>query len=585
VESSGMRHVLTSLRPTAFEDIVAVLSLYRPGPMQFIDNYVARKHGEEEIKYIHPSLEPILEETYGIIVYQEQIIRILTDIAGYSSSDADLMRRAVGKKKEKEIRKHREIFIQGCIEFGGIESSEAEEIFAAIEFFANYGFNKAHAASYAVLTCQTAYLKAKYPVEYLAAMLSVERNNSEKIAFYVAESRRLGIEVLSPNINCSRLDFTIENVDTASCVSIPFSVKNDVKKQSLSIRFGLGAIKNVGEGPVQTVLEARDAGGHFRDLDDFCERVDLRQLNRRVLESLIKAGAMDVFGRREQLLEVIDRMMEKSAEEHAQTSQLNMFSMDAFLASEANIALNGSLPDVEEIPTKQLLLWEKELIGLYVSDHPLQHVSDALSEAVTASCGEIGEERSGQKIVIGGIVTSVRTILTRREKQMAFVQIEDLQGSIEVVVFPKLYEDTQELWEEDKILVVTGTVDCKNGSPKVLADSVQDHLILTRAITEEDEQAHQEPDDKPSFIPPREQVQLLQILVNRTGNEAHDMQCLQRVHDLLLQYPGDGLHVVAIVGNGKKVNLRFPGATTRNCPELKDAIEQVLGTGSVQIIE
>jgi len=559
VESSGMRHVLTSLRPTTFEDIVAVLSLYRPGPMQFIDTYVARKHGVEPVEYIHPALEPILKETYGIIVYQEQIIRILTDIAGYSSSEADLMRRAVGKKKEQELLKHREIFVEGCVKHSGLPKEKAEEIFAAIEFFANYGFNKAHAASYAVLTCQTAFLKARYPVEYMAAMLSVERHNTDKVAFYVAESKRLGIPVLPPHINYSDSDFTIER--TAD--------------KSLAIRFGLGAIKNVGEGPIQLIIDARRQNGPFKDLDDFSERIDLRQLNRRVLESLIKAGAMDAFGRREQLLEIIDRMIEKSVQKHSNTRQYSMFDMDAFVQSEANLALSKSLPQVDAIPQKQLLLWEKELIGLYVSDHPLQHASTALAHAVTAYCSEITEDLVGQKVTVGGIITSVRTILTRTEKLMAFVQLEDLQGSIEIVVFPKLYEETRELWQADKIVVVTGSIDCKDGSPKVLADSVADHVVISKVVTEEGVLS----------VSPRQPVRQarMHILIDRSDDVDQDLQRIGHIQKIIEQYVGDDPYVVTVVGNGKRVHLKFPCATTRICSELQQSLQQVLGKGSIRV--
>jgi len=558
VESSGMRHVLTSLRPTAFEDIVAVLSLYRPGPMQFIDTYVARKHGEEPVEYIHPALEPILKETYGIIVYQEQIIRILTDIAGYSSSEADLMRRAVGKKKEKELLKQRESFVKGCMKHSGLPKEKAEEIFSAIEFFANYGFNKAHAASYAVLTCQTAYLKAKYPVEYMAAMLSVERHNTDKVAFYVAESKRLGIPVLPPHVNNSDSDFTIERAD-----------------ESLAIRFGLGAIKNVGEGPIQLVIDARRQSGPFKDLDDFCERTDLRQLNRRVLESLVKAGAMDVFGKREQLLEVIDRMIEKSTQKHSNTQQYTMFYMDAFVQSEANLSLGKSLPQVEPIPQKQLLLWEKELIGLYVSDHPLQHVSTALAQTVTAYCSEITEEQVGQKVTVGGIITSVRTTLTRTEKLMAFVQLEDLQGSIEIVVFPRLYENTRDLWQEDKIVVVTGTIDCKDGNPKILADSVADHVVVSKVVAEE------EPPPISSRQPAKRSQ--MRILINRSDNVHEDFQRIERIQEVISRYAGDDPYMLTILGDGKRIHLKFPGGTTRVCAELQNDLQNVLGAGSIRI--
>ncbi len=286
---------------------------------------------------------------------------------------------------------------------------------------------------------------------------------------------------------------------------------------------------------------------------------------------------MDALGRREQLLEVIDRMLEKSAEKHVNTQQYSMFAMDAFLESEAKFSLCDSLPDVKEIPQKQLLLWEKELIGLYVSGHPLQHASAALARAVTAYCSEIGEERAGQRVTIGGIVTSVRTILTRTERQMAFVQMEDLQGTIEVIVFPRLFEETHDKWQEDKILIVSGNVDCKNGVPKILADSVQDRLI-TGSAAADNERDHVAPTR--SFSQKQTQMQ---ILMDRTGDEVRDVQCLQHIQQLLKQFPGEDPYTLAIIGEGKQVRLCFPDAKTRVCPELQQAIEEVLGAGSVQI--
>jgi DNA polymerase-3 subunit alpha len=387
----------------------------------------------------------------------------------------------------------------------------------------------------------------------------------------------LSIEVLSPDIGHSGMDFTIEASTTLGRAASEENGKSTPVDRPSAIRFGLGAIKNVGEGPVQTILETRAHGGPFKSLDDFCERVDLRQLNRRVLESLIKAGAMDALGRREQLLEVIDRMLEKSAEKHVNTEQYSMFAMDAFLESEANFSLCGSLPDVEEIPQKQLLLWEKELIGLYVSGHPLQHASTALAQAVTAYCGEIGEEGAGQRVTIGGIVTSVRTILTRAEKQMAFVQVEDLRGTIEVIVFPRLFEETHEKWQEDKILIIAGTIDCKNGTPKILADSVQDRLITGKAVGDNEEENVGPP---PTY---QQKQTRMQILMNRTGDAARDIQCLQDIQHLLKQFPGEDPYTIAIIGEGKQIGLCFPDAKTRVCPELQQAIQEVLGAGSVQI--
>ncbi|NLF00391.1 MAG: DNA polymerase III subunit alpha, partial [Anaerolineales bacterium] len=299
VEGQGMRRVLMKMQPTEFSHIMATISLFRPGPMEYIDDYIDRLHGEKPVEYRHPALEPILRETFGIIVYQEQIIRILTGIAGYTAGDADLVRRAVGKKKKEALAEHRASFVQGAKAHGGVSQEVAEGIFDDIEFFARYGFNKPHAVDYAVLTCQTAYLKVHYPVEYMTALLSVERNNTEKVGQLIAECRRMGIDVLPPSINESGFDFTIE----------------DLGRPNPAIRFGLGAVKNVGEGPIEAIMAVR-AKGPFRDLDDMCRRVDLRLVNRRALESLIKVGALEGFGARTQLLAAIDRMLGFSGDHH-----------------------------------------------------------------------------------------------------------------------------------------------------------------------------------------------------------------------------------------------------------------------------
>jgi DNA polymerase-3 subunit alpha len=548
VESAGMRRVLTSLRPSEFNDIVAVISLYRPGPMEYIDTYVDRKHGRQEVTYRHPKLEPILKDTYGIIVFQEQIIRLMTDLAGYSAADADLVRRAVGKKKKKELLKHRSSFVEGAVEHSGLPEAVAEQIFSDIEYFARYGFNKAHAASYAVLTCQTAYLKAKYPVEYMAAMLSVERNNTDKVAILIAECRRLGIEVLPPDVCRSGLDFIIEGGN---------------------IRFGLGAIKNVGEGPIAAILEARREGGAFQDIDDFCTRADLSQVNRRALESLIKAGAMDSLGRREQLLEIMDRMIQKSNMEHRISPQLDMFSLPAFANSGANIVLSTSLPDVPPIPSKQLLRWEKELVGLYVSAHPLQQVAANLEDTVTAFCGQIDESMVNQKVVVAGMVAWVRPHITKNDKPMAFVQLEDLQGNIEVVVFPSVYEGTRELWETDKILIVKGRVDVRGREPKIICESVRDYVVVSELPEEREEQ--------------RNGPRHLHITLNRSGDQERDIQRLGQVHDLLRQYKGEDRFSLYLADERKRVQLDFPNDTTGYCLELEQDLVQMLGAGAARV--
>ena len=561
VESAGMRRVLTDMQPTGFEDIVAVLALYRPGPMQFIPNYIARKHGREAVTYIHPKLEPILKETYGICVFQEQIIRTLTDLAGYSAADADLMRRAVGKKKEKELLKHRKTFIEGTAEHSGIETEKGEEIFDAIEYFARYGFNKSHAVSYAVITCQTAWLKAKHPVEYMAALLSVERNNTDKVGQFIAECRRMGIEILPPDANRSGLDFTIEGDG----------------EESRAIQYGLGAVKNVGEGPIEVILAARGQDGPFKDIEDFCRRVDLRQVNRRALECLIKVGALDAFGQRSQLLAIVDPMMALSQSIHQaqEVGQLSMFDDSSGFSQAMGSSL--PLPDVPEVPRKEMLAWEKELVGFYVSEHPLQQVAASLDGTVTASCGEIDEEMAGQKVVIAGVVPWVRPHITKKGNPMAFVQLEDLQGSIEVIVFPSIYEKTRELWQEDKILIIKGRVDTKGRGAKVICESVQDYLLIGRPV---DEEKHR---PGSPFGKTQGRPRYLHITIRRTGEQERDSERLGQVHSLLQSYEGDDRFSFYLVSDGRRVQLDFPNATTGYCPALKEALAEMLGAGAMRV--
>ena len=331
VESEGMRRMLRSMKPTQFEHIVAAISLYRPGPMQYIPDYVNRMHGREPIEYIHPSLEPILAETYGIIVYQEQIIQIAAQLAGYAPGDADMIRKAVSKKNDSEMKKHEIQFIEGAIA-NNISRQNAQAIYDQIIYFANYGFNKAHAADYAVITVQTAYLKAYYPVEYMAALLTVELDNQEKVTNFITESRKMGIAVLPPDINHSDLGFAIqEGVADAETRSFGRSSFDFSVPEGSAIRFGLGAVKNVGHGPVEEILKAREDGS-FTSLEDFCDRTDLRQVNKRALECLIKVGAFDQFEDREKVLAVLDRMMQLSgsaweAKDSGQISLFDMFDM------------------------------------------------------------------------------------------------------------------------------------------------------------------------------------------------------------------------------------------------------------------
>jgi len=567
VESAGMRRVLTTMRPTKFEHIVATVALYRPGPMEYIDPYIRRMHGEEEVTYKHALLKPILSETYGIIVYQEQIIRILTDLAGYTAGEADLLRRAVGKKKKEELVKHRDLFVQGCQQHSGIEEDVADAIYSDILFFANYGFNKAHAADYAVITCQTAYLKAHYPVEYMAALLTVEQHNTEKLGLLVAECRKMGIEVLPPDINASGLTFAIEG---------------------RNIRFGLAAIKNVGEGPLGTILAARDAGGAFRDIDDFCHRVDLRQVNKRVLECLIKVGVFDAFGSRAQLLAVMDRMISESAQQHRakEIGQISLFDLGMSFGESGSGTLLYPLPNAPETDRKEQLLWERELAGIYLSSHPLQKLTEmALNHNITGS-GELTEELAGQMVTFAGVVTGVREITTKAGKQMAFVQMEDLQGNVEVVVFPKLYKDTKSLWIPDKILLLKAKVDLRDQRANLLCESVQEKVTAAKiAEIPEDGEAQYE------FRPPEPVIRetspararrphTIHVTLEKCGDCGEDIRRLGEVYRLLEAFPGDDRFHIYIVDDRRRVKLEFPNTCTGYCPQLEQQLRGMLGTGT-----
>jgi len=635
VEGSGMRRVLMEMRPTRFEHIVAAISLFRPGPLEYIPTYIRRMHGQEKVEYKHPKLEPILAETYGITVYQEQIIRIASELAGYSPGDADQIRKAVGKKIREKIDEHRARFIHGAIQ-NGIEERVAASIYDDIEFFARYGFNKAHAADYAVITCQTAFLKAHYPIEYMTALLSVERNNTDKIGFLMAECRRMGIPVLKPSVNHSVLDFSIETCQGKSGDCIP------------AIRFGMGAIKNVGEGPVQVILEARGGDGPFRNLDDFCRRVDLRQVNRRALESLVKAGAFDEFGRRAQLLTILDRMLGLSSQAH-RAADLGQMTLFGAAGPTAEMSVLTPLPNVEEAPAKEKLTWEKELVGGYISEHPLARVMADLHDTVTVMCGQISEDMANQKVVVAGMVTYVRRLTTKKGDPMAFAGLEDLQGTTEIVLFPRVWQQTQSIWQPDKVVLVRGKVDATGKQPKIIADSATDQisvarpadavpaprpvmLVPPRHVAEPEPVWDIEPDipppdyewtvaseasvtsDERSAAGPRRGLvngqpaepvaptsdqptqqstaqtvndtrpRLLTITLVRSGNHERDMSLLSEAHRLLTSRGGRDRFKFRLTGGGNgAIEMEFPNHCTCFSPELVSDLEKMLGPGAVKV--
>jgi DNA polymerase-3 subunit alpha len=462
VEGAGMRRYLVQMKPRTLDNVIAMVALFRPGPMEYIPGYIRRMHGEEEVEYLHPALEPIFEETYGYPVYQEQLMFAVMNLAGYTAPEADDLRKAISKKQKDKLLKHREKFISGSTK-GGIQKETAREIFDAWEEFARYGFNKAHAADYGVLAVQTAYLKTHYPVEYMTAVLSVNQNDTSKVALYAADSRRMGIEVAPPDVNISAWDFSIED-------------KNDSKS---TVRFGLGAVKNVGHAPVDVILEARTAEGAFNDINDFAHRVDLRHVGKRALECLIRVGALDIFGSRPALLGSIDRLISFSAA-HFKAEEMGQIS---FFSSETGLQEEFNLPALNtEVSHREQLNWERELIGLYVSDHPLNPVMDVLTEMVTHFSGQLTEANAEDRVRLAGMITRFRTHQTRKGQSMAFATLEDLQGEVELVIFPRAWQQISNKIEIDKLIIAEGRIDPESSEPKLLVDTIKTDLKITSTV-------------------------------------------------------------------------------------------------------
>lgn len=459
VEGAGMRRYLVQMKPQTLDNVIAMVALFRPGPMESIPGYIRRMHGEEEVKYLHPALEPIFEETYGYPVYQEQLMFAVMNLAGYTAPEADDLRKAISKKQKDKLLKHREKFIDGATK-GGIAEETAQAIFDEWEEFARYGFNKAHAADYGVLAVQTAYLKTHYPNEYMTAVLSVNQNDTSKVALYAADSRRMGIEVAPPDVNISEWDFSIE----------------DLEEGKSTIRFGLGAVKNVGRAPVEVILAARAQEGPFQDINDFAHRVDLRQVGKRALECLVRVGALDQFGSRPSLLQSLDRLISFSCAHFraVEVGQMTLFGPDTGLQEEFSLPrLTG------EISHREQLNWERELIGLYVSDHPLNPVMDVLSDIVTHFSGQLNEANPSDRVCVAGMVTRYRTHQTRKGQSMAFATLEDLQGEIELVIFPRPWKLVSNQIEIDKLIVAEGRVDPESSEAKLLVDSIKTDLKIT----------------------------------------------------------------------------------------------------------
>ncbi len=449
-ESAGMKRYLKELQPTEFEDIIAMVALYRPGPMQFIDDFIARKHGKKKIKYPHSKMENSLKNTYGVLVYQEQVMQISKEVAGFSGGDADMLRKAIGKKNAQMMAQMKDKMIDGALETSGIDKKFMEKFWKQLEDFAAYCFNKSHAACYGLIAYQTAYLKSHYPSAFMAAIMTSDYDDTDRLSIEISECQRMGIEVLPPDINESYLEFAI------------------VKGEQEKIRFGMLAIKNVGSNAVDEILRLRREEGQFKTLQDFFSKINPRIINRKNVESLIKSGAFDKFGDREEILFNLENLMAFAvrSRKELENGQIDLFG-NQINSSTSTLRLDKMITPPN--PSQQLV-WERELLGIYLTQHPLDDYKHSLKKNTTA-INELKDDGSDKKITIGGMISDVRLITTRNGAKMGFIILEDLTGSIELVLFPKILKDSLSYWVKDKVVKVNGTVSSRNGELKFAVES------------------------------------------------------------------------------------------------------------------
>lgn len=554
LESSGMKRYLKQLKPTVFEDIIAMVALYRPGPMDYIPDFIGGKHGTKKIKYLHPILEPILRNTYGVAVYQEQLMQIARDLAGFTLGEADVLRKAVGKKIKELVAEQREKFIEGCIRTG-VGKSIGEKVFSFIEPFAGYGFNRSHAACYALVGYQTAYLKAHYPAEFMAALLTSDQDNIDRIAIEVREAREMGIEVMPPSVNESFGEFAVIS-----------------DNQAERIRFGLNAIKNVGHIVAQEIVAERKRGGSYTALEQFIERVQTKDLNKKSLESLIKVGALESFGERGQLLESVDAILRhaKNLKAIADTHQNSLFGGMAITTSE--IQLSPAIAATK----KMTLGWEKELLGLYVSDHPVKEYQDYFDKTTTP-ISALEKKPDNANVRIGGVITNVRKMLTKNQSTMFFVGLEDLTGRIELLVFGKTAERTGESWIEDEVVIVDARVSHKDGMLKCVAEGLErvSQTTLHQFARAEATRTHNETlrAQSNSYESQQEKDKENRLLITVSNDAPTDI--IERLSQLLKTIP---------IGS-QKVAVKIQGATIETTFSLSPTEEHLTQIKSLDGVE
>jgi len=525
LESEGMRDLVKKIKPENIEDITALLALYRPGPLGsgMIEDFINRKKGMIEIKYAHPRLESILKETYGVIVYQEQVMKIASELAGFTLGQADILRKAMGKKQKGVMEKQRELFIKGA-QKNNIKKNTAAEIFDLIAYFAGYGFNKSHSVSYAFISYQTAYLKTHYTLEYMASLLTSIMGNNDKVALYIKECRNMNIEILPPDINQSLVNFTVVG--------------------GKAIRFGLAAVKNVGEKAIKSIIDEHKRNSNFTSLLDFCQRVDLRVVNKRVIESLIKCGAFDSIGaRRSQLLAVLDVSLKNGQEyqkskSNGQTSIFDLFEGNNLDKNSDNY--QDRLPDISEFSKNELLAMEKEMLGLYISYHPLNDYTKRLKKIVTSTSIELTNLSDRSRVVLAGVINNLKRKNTKNGNLMAFITLEDLEGTVEIIAFPKVYEKCKEMIKKDEIIITEGHVDVAEGKTKIIAEKIS---LLEKYI--ENKRPTPKTEEKNKNL-----AEELHLEIN-TGKNEPDL--LGRLKELFYGYPGESQVVLHFKDRDKTI--------------------------------
>lgn len=603
LEGSGMRRYIQTLQPDNFRDIAAMVALYRPGPMEHIDRYIRVHHREEAPEYPHPSLEDILKETYGVIVYQDQVLLIVQRIGGYTLGAADTFRKAMGKKVAAIMDKEKEVFLAGAAE-RGYTQQEAEHVFELIEPFAGYAFNKAHAVSYALIAYWTAYFKANFPVEYMTAVLNQRLGNAEKMAGTIAECHRMKIEIRPPDVNHSNVEFVIE----------------DTPGKPQSIRFGLGAIKNVGEAAIGLVVESREAGEPFANLEDFCRRMELKGINKRILESLIKVGAMDVLdSNRGTLLAGMDRILGLATQEahRRESGQTTMFDLFGDSVDMPLPALE--LQRVDDVSKQEKANWERELMGVTFSETPLGSILAGIDpETAIISTMDLDTSMSGQRITLVGQVASMRVPTTKAGKPFGAANLALLDGTIEVVAFGAAYEDHQELWKEGNLLRVIGQVRVREDQLSINCEEVMTYEAPTASTSAGEEEAApafvetitvptQSAPQEPEPVAEATEVisdngysngngnsngnengngrstagRWLQLMLQETDDPQEDEYRLREAMKLLLEFPGRDPVLLEVKTNGKAVRLDA-SITANCCDDLRGRLEELLGEGTVQ---